>query len=452
MHRRRIIAAVTGIGVVVSATAMVLTGQKNSDFNFVPVAATYPPSIYPPNVPVLGDGSTAQGGIAPALLQNEHLEVPSNFPVGQWQVAGGTLSPPIGEAKFRTHCNYSHNLKEDPILYPGLPSAGHTHTYFGNTKADRNSTYFSLRTTGGSTCGGGQINRSAYWFPSVFKDNALGPGQTGIVKPDYAIVYYNVNTADISKITPIPRGLSYVFGFNPLDPTDNLQNGEIATANAQDPDDGFVNQAAYRYGGNGFGGWKCESGIGGSALYLRDANGNAALNCSTADRIGAVLGGPTCWDGRNLSSTNGRLHVRQVIRDANTGAGDLCPSGWYRIAQFELIIWFSHEGPADYKEWYLSSDRMPGHDQFLNGQSMHSDWFGAWDYSTMKDWMVHCNGTTIRGAVAPDPHSCVDTQFGNGFRGLVGETAPDNSRSPQLNLGTRWTTQGINRFAPMALE
>ncbi len=422
-------------------------GEARSDLDFEPQPVTYPRRYW--IVPTIGDGSNTQGGTAPALLDKQHVGIRSNFEVSSWLT--GTISPPgapFGEAKFRTHCNYSHHAYDDPIVFPKKQGAAHLHTFLGNSSTNADSTYTTLRRRGTSTCGGGPINRSAYWYPAVLKDNAIGDGKTMVVKPDHAVVYYSVAATQTARVTRIPRGFSYVFGFNPADPLDSSQRNEIAAAGG-----------SYTYLRNGFLGWQCEgrnganvnSPVPGSPLqpYLQNANGTAALLCSKDERIGVVLNAPACWDGHNLASPDGRKHVRQYISERNTGRQDLCPNGWYHIAKFELVIWFSHQGVNDYKRWYLSSDRMPGKPQFLNGQSMHADWFGAWDDEVMRSWMVHCNGTRIPGEGPPDPHSCTDTQFGDGRKGITSGPAPDGSRQPQLNLFQRYAAMGNARFDPL---
>lgn len=409
-------------------------GMAKSDFPFEQQPVKYPNRYWV--LPTIGDGSTPQGGTPPALDKQPML-IRSNFDVSTWLTPTYSKpNPPYGEAKFRTFCNYSHHAYDDPIVFPDQPGAAHLHTFLGNTETNAGSTYRSLRTKGDSTCGGGPINRSAYWYPAVLKDNAIGDGKTMVVKPDYALVYYSVAESKTEQITQIPRGLSFVFGFNPSDPTDEMQHNEVRAAGT-----------SYGYHSNGFLGWTCEgingsnsnSPIPGSPLqpYLRNANGTATLTCPRTVRIGAALAAPTCWDGHNLASPGGRKHVRQYIIEGNTGRRDLCPNGWYHVASFSIVFWFSHTGLNDYKRWYLSSDRMPGMPRFLNGQSMHADWFGAWDYDVMKTWMVHCNGTRIPGEGKPDPHSCNDTQFGDGRKGL-----------PNLG-GHRYADQGAARFDPM---
>ncbi len=434
--------------------AFFVTSIAAAKSDYIPQSVAYTPTYYPYVAPRLGDGSTSSGGSPPAF-GSEPANIRSNFDLSQWMVRRYyPTSSRGGEAKFRTHCNYSHHLADDPIIYPGKPGASHLHTFYGNTMTNAGSTYETMRTQGGSTCGGGPINRSAYWHPAVLKDNALGDGKTMIVKPDFAIVYYNALVRDIATITRFPRGFSFVFGFDPADPKNKKVTTEAEAANKTGK--GHI-YGSYRASGNGFVGWRCEttngavaaSPVPGSALqpYLRNADGTATLNCLVTERIGAVIGSPQCWDGVNLSSPDGRSHVRYMIKENNTGIG-VCPIGWYRLVTIEMSVWFSHKGKDDYKRWYLSSDRMADHHQFLNGQSFHADWFGAWDYFIMSIWMRNCNGLTFDGK-SSKPHSCIDTQFGDGKAGIVQSAAPDRSRSPQIDLVTRWASAGKDRFDPL---
>lgn len=419
-------------------------GQVNPDHQYVAQ-----PVVYSTNQ--IGDGSDANGGSAPAYSGRELPNVPSNYSVTAWMqdaIAGpdcdatpGDDACPIkgAEAKFRTHCEYSHSMLVDPILYPHQVGQPHMHSFFGNTETDQDSNYHSLRTTGGSTCGGGKINRTAYWYPAVLKDNALGDGKTMIVKMDFVTVYYTDAPSRVPKLTRIPRGLQYIMGFKPADPTDAAVKAEIS--------------GAYSYYTNGFNGWKCASGNGayiggvvangaysgavvaGSALqpYLRNADGTATLDCPSGSQLIASASGPTCWDGFNLAAPDGRSHMRYVV-NKNDGQ-KYCPDGWYWLPTLELSFFFSNNGPSDYKDWYLSSDRAGGA-SFKNGESFHTDWFGAWDYDVMKTWMKKCNGIAdIDGSSGTDNwHECSDSEFGDGTQGVVQQAAPDRTRVPQLDL------------------
>jgi hypothetical protein len=75
-----------------------------------------------------------------------------------------------------------------------------------------------------------------------------------------------------------------------------------------------------------------------------------------------------CWDGVNLDSPDGRGHMMPFIHDNDSGK-DVCPEGWYKVLYFEAKTEFYQKGQADYTNWYLASDRMPGMTQFRNGES-----------------------------------------------------------------------------------
>ena len=84
--------------------------------------------------------------------------VPSNFDVNSELVAswGSGAIPPSASpdvvGAFRFICNAGQLLKDDPIVYPGQPGKSHLHQFYGNTGANANSTYASLRGAGSSTC------------------------------------------------------------------------------------------------------------------------------------------------------------------------------------------------------------------------------------------------------------------------------------------------------------
>jgi PKD repeat protein len=328
----------------------------------------------------------------PAFVDGtEAAAVASNFQPGAYlystnSPAAGYSTPSNGdEGAFRTFCEASHMAFDDPLIYPGQPGASHLHMFYGNTAANADSTYSSLRQSGESTCGGGKLNRSAYWHPAVLKD--LGGGVIKAVKPAYATVYYKTNRGLVNGTYDhthrIPRGMGYVFGFNMSNPTAS----------------------------RGFAGWKCSSG-GTAVKYLRNWDTTATLDCAPSALLGAVMSSPQCWDGVNLTSPNGRAHMAYPI---GTGYTSSCPASHpYRLPHYDMIVWFSHNGPADYKDWYLSSDRMEGQSSFRNGETMHTDWFGAWDYPIMQTWMNECNGLTGK---PEDVRTCVATQFGDGTAG-----------------------------------
>lgn len=439
-------------GVIAGATVSALSfmiywyGSMHGYNTFVQQSITFP-TTYNTGRPTIGDGSNTWGGTPPATTM-EPPEIPSNFNTSSMIAATGESVVVGSEAKFRTLCDFAFNRMIDPILYPGQHGVGHMHTFMGNTAVTADSNYNSLRTTGESTCMGGKLNRSAYWYPSVMKDNATGDGRTKIKIPDYAVVYYVQAPNDVDRTVRIPRGLGYVFGFNPSDPTDTYYNDPLSGAACS-----TAKFCAYASASNGFASWACASGSGGTALYLRDSSGNATINCAAGDQLVATLNGPVCWDGVNLMSPNGRKHMYYGVRHLHSLYDPpICPNGWYQIPRFEFRILFSHQGPNDYKEWYLSSDRMMGSQyeytagdchasnitngitgSYCNGQTMHTDWFGAWDYDIMETWMTNCNGIDGNTGVSSN-HECNDSAIGDGRR--MG--APTGFSSAALSEAASW--------------
>lgn len=409
---------------------------------FAAQPVTYPVDVapYPPG-PVIGDGSTPSGGTPPAF-SIEPGDIPTTVSQVGWTTTVGPIAPTGAEAKFRTIINASHVGIFDPIRLPGKEPGGHCHTFFGNRGTNKDSTYTSLRTNQsvGSTAGGGPLNLTAYWFPCVLKANALGDGVTRIKKPDYVIVYYQTDYSVVTQNVRIPRGLSYIFGVNMDDPDDTSFKAEIAAAN--DASAAAGGQKGYQYNdiveseSNGWHGWVCES-TGVRSKFLANQDGSDALgDCPTTSHIYAQASGPGCWDGHNLASPSGYKHMRHEIREVNSGRADICPSGWWRIPRLRLKVMFSHVGKADYTTWRLSSDDMAtfaGHPT-RNGESFHTDWFGAWDYPTMLTWMRNCNG--IEGFTG---HQCDYSTISPTTRMISDAPAPDGSRNPQVVLNNNFT-------------
>jgi hypothetical protein len=295
------------------------------------------------------------------------------------QASWGTGAIPDHEddvGAFRFLCAPSHNAYNDPIVYPGQPGKSHLHTFFGNTLADANSTYSSLRTTGASTCND-VLNRSAYWIPAMM--TAAGK----VVMPDYLSVYYKRMPSsdprcatEATACVKLPRGLRYIFGYNMGDP-------------ASTPTD-----TTKRW-------WNCD---GAGAISGQFANiADALKGCPVGARLGVVLIAPNCWDGKNLDSADHRSHMAYQFYDGS-GPNPVCPKTHpYIIPAFQLGAWYTIDATA--KDWYLSSDRMPGMAASAPGTTAHADWFGAWEDSILDLWTANCIDKLL---------SCSGGDLGNG--------------------------------------
>ena len=279
------------------------------------------------------------------------------------------------QGAFRFLCTPSHNAYNDPIVYPGQPGRSHLHTFFGNTKADADSTYQSLRTTGESTCNN-ILNRSAYWIPAMMN------GRSKVVMPDYVAIYYKraptgsvaCTFSPVKACLKLPRGLRYVFGYNMSSPS----NSDPAWA---------------RY-------WNCDGpgAVPGHFATIREA----AAGCPIGARLGAVVIGPPCWNGKDLDSPDHRSHMAYP-QDDHLGHS-LCPATHpYILPFFQLGAWYTNDGTA--KDWFLSSDRMAGMPNMEPGTTLHADWFGAWEDSALDLWTANCIDKSL---------SCSGGDLGNG--------------------------------------
>ncbi|MEH3123092.1 MAG: DUF1996 domain-containing protein [Sphingomonas phyllosphaerae] len=351
-------------------------------------AATVPtptPTPAPTPTPSASPVAATPGSLS---VTDGYPEIPSNFDVNSELVPSwGTgeiaqTSKPDNVGAFRFICNPSHELRDDPVVFPGQAGRSHLHQFFGNTLANANSTYESLRTTGQSTCNS-PLNRSAYWIPAMLN------GKGGVVRPDYITIYYKRFPQDDPECTrmgkacvDLPRGLRYVFGFNMADMSAKF-------------DAGWFN---------------CQGPTAKSDHYKDIVD--AAKNCPVGNQLGAVLAAPNCWDGKNLDSPDHRSHM------AYPGFGNWgylkCPDTHpYITPGLSMAAWYTVDEDLDTsgtwdgtpKGWHLASDEMPGMPMMRPGSTLHADWFGAWDDSVMRTWMANCINKQL---------SCNGGDLGNG--------------------------------------
>lgn len=294
------------------------------------------------------------------VKQAEAPIVPPNFDTSQWIYDGGDINIrtpyffPDTVGAFRFICKPSHNLYDDPIVYPGQPGASHLHTFFGNTTTNANSTYASLRSNGDGTCAGGPLNRSAYWMPALRIDGG-NEATDQIVMPDYTIIYYKM---DPEAASVFPRGMRMIFGYNMSNPA--ASTGFKWTCNAT----------------------STSAGLPGDFSNLKAM---ADAGCPAGSQIEAHVTGPTCWNGQ-LDSPDHRSHLAEA--QYGWWGFQACPMDHpYHFVAFTLgATWtVGPTGPAEIYKMYLSSDRMVA--GTIPGSTFHTDWFGAWDDSTLAEWM-----------------------------------------------------------------
>lgn len=306
--------------------------------------------------------------------------IPSNFSMDGMieQVGPSPSGDPDTVGAFRFICRPSHLAYDDPIVFPNQKGRAHLHMFFGNTKADANSTYESLRTTGDSTCNN-KLNRSAYWTPALLN------GQGQAVMPEFISIYYKRFPASSpycqtgGKCIALPRGLRYIFG--------RTMQGQVTGGGVH---------------------FRCDGGTSNKHFGTLP---EAAAVCPVGATLIASVNAPDCWDGVNLDSPDHRSHMAWPVY---SGGAEPCPASHpYRTPRFTITLGYKVDDTLDRsgdlstsrRTWYFSSDRMAGMTPQISGSTFHADWFGAWDDGILKEWTDNCIDKKL---------SCASGVLGNG--------------------------------------
>ena len=284
--------------------------------------------------------------------------IPGTFKPGPWiqkaRVPGSAGRDPNGA--FRLICFGASWIKQvDPLVQPGVKTASHLHTGWGNDSVDENSTYESLRSKGSSNCQGGPLYRSAGWAPSLLD------GDTVIV-PDYVSTYYKRRPATNPRCEEIaakgcaefPAGLRFIVGRN------YARNGPANTN------------------------IKIVCAEGGKKTW---AAMTAEPGCGPGKRIKASAIAPDCWDGVRIDSPDHQSHLAYQQRNRQTGQTHCPKTHPYLIPQVTISMqWTIGEGenPAN---WTFAIDRVMGTPA---GTGFHIDYWEAQEPFARKAWHDHC--------------------------------------------------------------
>lgn len=281
-----------------------------------------------------------------------------------------------GEGAFRLFCEPGKLLRADPLVFPGEPGRGHLHQFFGNKNVSASTTPANIRNSGGSTCSGGPLNRSAYWYPAL-----IDTSKNVTITPDQIIVYYKGEPPGIKKI---PVGLSMVAGAD-------AETGQTSSR---------IN-------------WKCGN-----------TGNNATIpTCAPGKELYASIDFPMCWNGKDLSSPNHRSHMAYIFYD---NGRPTCPSSHpVEIPRITYVIGFTVKAGESTANWKLSSDgSRPA------GSTMHADWINGWNwFNTQKT--VLTSDVWYKNCLALK-RDCNTSNLGNNI-GLSSPTAVSSNRKPVPN-------------------
>ena len=275
---------------------------------------------------------------------------------------------PFG-ANFRTICAFSHGSYNDPIVFPGQGGHSHLHLFFGNDAIDEFSTNVSIRTSGGSTCQGGTLNRSSYWVPALFDADG------NVVHPKPANIYYKHGAVDHRLIEAMPVGLRMISG-----------NGK-----ATEPQSVGINQ------------FNCLS----KPITSSKDFSSFIPSCAQGDTLMWSVIFPQCWDGVNLDSADHKSHMAQPVHDPITKIS-ICPASHpVPLPRITFQFKFPVTVPEGTTGWRISSDVDP---LSPGGMTGHADWFNGWDDEIVRTFVTKCLNAGL---------DCTNGELGDGTQ-LVG--------------------------------
>ena len=215
---------------------------------------------------------------------------------------------------FASWCEYSHSLRDDPIVFPGQPGASHLHDFFGAPGADAYSTDDSLRTAGQSNCSY-PGDTASYWVPRLYED-----GQP--VTPNILGAYYRSGRKDFRYIEPFPTGLKVV-----------------------------VKSDQWR--------WYCVSDT------TPTKYSKTSPSCPAGEHLGLEITYPDCWDGKYLDVPDHTSHMAYALA---TGG---CPAS-HPVYLPELTFFVDYAATRGTGELKLAplENPSPVHADFLNSWDM----------------------------------------------------------------------------------
>ncbi|CAI5950782.1 unnamed protein product [Closterium sp. NIES-65] len=257
----------------------------------------------------------------------------------------------VPRAQFRIRCNFSHALRDDPIVFPGQPGKSHLHDFLGSTitKAD---TTDARALVGSKTTCGLKADSAAYWFPSMFmrtnQKDAKGQYIYKHLKPNWTLFYYRTSVKNPETIMPFPRGFRMLTG-NPF--AGSKQADDMANVE-----------------------WWCGA---------RGKHGNdfPHQKCPAGDQLIGKINFPVCWDGKNIDSADHRSHVVHIPLNTTCPSSHPVPLPRISIKVYypvdtDLDLTWPKNGVKGNPAVYLSTIQSGGTGSPFE---YHSDFINGWD-------------------------------------------------------------------------
>jgi hypothetical protein len=235
--------------------------------------------------------------------------------------------------EFQANCSVTHELPDDPIVFPNQPGASHMHTFLGNVGTTGNTTTVAQFQSSITTCLA-PGDKSGYWMPTMYN------GNTPILPIGPQVIYYKTGVIDYTSVRPFPPGLRYLVGS----PSQSEAQFQALPGTVE--------------------GWEC-----GNSYF----NWDFPASCPAGSQLNIRLQSPSCWDGLYLDTPDHKSHMAYPTNG-------VCPADHpVAVPMIEFKMAFPVSG--DLSQLRLSSGR---------GYSFHFDFFNDWDPATLQAMVTHC--------------------------------------------------------------
>ncbi|BCS21423.1 DUF1996 domain-containing protein [Aspergillus puulaauensis] len=292
----------------------------------------------------------------------------------------------------------------DPIMSPGKESS-HTHIVTGGTAFQRTMGMQTAPNASATTCEV-LIDKSNYWVPALY--HMTSDRSFEMMEYESSAIYYLHRACDYVASAKACKGGSY-----PLAPPAGLR------IVAGDPRTQTYNDASF-----------AQRAISHMCL-MEDGSSNETkhLPRQSCEKLRSQVFFPSCWDGRNLDSTDHKSHMAYPeVGDYNKG---VCPKS-HPVAIFSIFMEFIFNTKPfpDHHNWvYATGDR--------NGYGMHGDFINGWmDQESLQRAFKTCTG---KGWLSDPRCSITQTQKAP----LSPASLEPDEPIPWQNLGQNGTIQRL---------
>jgi hypothetical protein len=235
----------------------------------------------------------------------------------------------LAGVNFIEVCRFSHRAPDDPIVFPGASGASHDHSFVGSRGTNALSSFPTLRAAG-TTCERAS-DTAAYWVPTLFRG-------TVPILPTAATIYYR--RSSLARVQTFPPNLRMIAG----------------SATAGSPQGMRITW------------WSC-----GAASDVKPSSAIPACPATRGSSLRLHVRFPSCWNGRQLDSTDHKSHLAYPVRAA-------CPATHpFPVPEITQIYRYAVQGGGT--DLYLAS----------GGQfSAHADFVNSWRQQVLRSLVRLC--------------------------------------------------------------